>query len=100
MNEQPRAAAIGFQRAFGNEETRAGTKGHFKYAFGPGLYYQPGLKGGARRARACKTPLVTVGNTDRDQRPLPERVVGCHGPLVPARDTPGTDGLDQSPVFY
>ena len=56
MNEQARAAVIHlFQSACGNEQTRAGTEGRFKYAFGPGLYYQPGLKGGARRARACKT---------------------------------------------
>ena len=80
---------------------RAGTEGRFNCAFGPGLYYQPGLKGGGgRRARALKTPLVTAGNTDRDQRPLPDRFVGCHGPLVPARDTRGTDVLDKSPVFY
>ena len=38
-NEQPRAAAIDrFPTRVGNEETRAGTEGRFKYAFGPGLY--------------------------------------------------------------
>ena len=77
VNEQPRATAIGFQRAFGNEETRAGTKGCFKYAFGPGLYYQPGLKDGASRARARKTLWSRLVTRTGTKGPYPNVSLGA-----------------------
>ena len=78
-NEQPRAAAMpSVSNAPLATKRRAGTEGRFNCAFGPGLYYQPGLKGGATRATArgtlwsrlvtrtvtkCPYPTVSLGAT-------------------------------------
>ena len=78
MNEQARAAAIHlFQCACGNEQTRAGIEGRFKYAFGPGLYYQPGLNGWARRASACKTLWSLLVKRTGTKGPYPNVSLGA-----------------------
>ena len=54
-NEQPRAAAIDrFPTRLATKRSAREPKGRFKYAFSPGLYYQPGLKGGGGMLKHSK----------------------------------------------